>query len=66
LETTGSQNRKRTNENRRAHTPIILLKKEIRFSPTEKNQIEKILKSLNEIIFLFDGTIKKSINELKT
>jgi len=41
------------------------LEKEIRFSPTEKMQIKKILESLNEIIGLFDDTIKKGIDELK-
>lgn len=46
-------------------TSSRFLEKEIRFSPTEKNQIKKILESLNEIIGLFDDTIKKSINELE-
>jgi len=41
------------------------LEKEIRFSLTEKNQIKKILESLNNIIGLFDNTIKKSIDALK-
>lgn len=41
------------------------LEKEIRFSPTEKTQIKKILENLNEIIQLFDETIIKSIDELK-
>jgi len=41
------------------------LEKEIRFSPTEKTQIKKILENLNEIIKLFDATIIQSINELK-
>jgi hypothetical protein len=41
------------------------LEEEIRFSPTEKNQIKKILESLNEIISLFDDTIRKGINELE-
>jgi len=52
---------------RKTFSPRVsrFLEKEIRFSPTEKNQIKKILESLNEIIGLFDDAIKKSINELK-
>ncbi|MDH5769545.1 MAG: PD-(D/E)XK nuclease family protein, partial [Nitrospirota bacterium] len=41
------------------------LEKAIRFSPTEKTQIEKILKNLNNMIELFDDIIIKSISELK-
>ncbi len=41
------------------------LEKEIRFSPTEKNQVKKIMESLNEIIDMFEDTIRTGINELK-
>ncbi len=39
------------------------LEKEIHFSPTEKNQVEKILTFLNEAVTAFDKIIEKSISE---
>lgn len=41
------------------------LEKEIRFSPTEKDPISRILKELNAMIKLFDKIIEKSLTELK-
>ena len=41
------------------------LEKEIRFSPTEKTQIKKIVENLDKVIKLFDEAMIKSINELK-
>jgi hypothetical protein len=41
------------------------IEKEIRLSPKEKTQMQKILKSLNEMLKLFEELIEKSINEFK-
>lgn len=41
------------------------LEKEIHFNPKEKNQIQKIVASLNEIVAFFDKLIENGINEFK-
>jgi hypothetical protein len=41
------------------------VEKEIRFAPTDTDQIEKIVTHLTEIINLFDNIIQESVSEIK-